>query len=227
MKKTVVILVGLILAVVVLLSQAYAWRSVRTGQKNFERAWSAYLYKRAEKANEYFAKSADAFGLALAENPPSRTTMFTSNLTMAGISSYYAGRYDQAIDAMGKAIYKDDTIWEGFFYTALSYARKGDKAKTLEFMERYMRAHPSQPILSGEIRKQMDALKGERSSPRIRFQPWRTLPSASLRTTSTLRAPTAPTAAAGATGRSGGGTTELLAATILLSTARADRLNAF
>lgn len=164
MKKVITILLGTVLAVVLFLPPAHAWRSVRTGQKNFERAWSAYLYKRPDKASEYFGKAADAFGLALAENPPSRTTMFASNLTMAGISSYYAGRYDQAIDAMDKAINKDDTIWEAYLYTALSYARKGDKAKAEEFLKRYLKSNASQPILSDAAARQLTDLDTDSGS---------------------------------------------------------------
>jgi len=159
MKKSIIILLGTVLAVTMILSAAYAWRSVRTGQKNFERAWSAYLFERTDKATEYFSKAADAFGLALAENPPSRTSMFASNLTMAGISSYYAGRYDQAIDAMDKAIYKDDTIREAYLYTALSNSRKGDKSKTLEFLTKYIKSHPTQSILSNSVQAQLTDLE--------------------------------------------------------------------
>ncbi len=159
MKKILGVLLGAALVIVLLTPSAQAWRSVRTGQKNFERAWSAFLFKRSDKATEYFGKAADAFGLALAENPPSRTTMFPSNLTMAGISAYYAGRYDQAINALDKAIYKDDTIWEAFLYTALSHARQGDKAKTVEYLERYLKSNPSQPILSNVVQKQLTDLQ--------------------------------------------------------------------
>lgn len=159
MKKTIGVLLATVLAIVLLIPSAHAWRSVRTGQKNFERAWSAFLFKRSDKAMEYFGKAADAFGLALEENPPSRTTLFPSNLTMSGISAYYAGRYDQVIEALDKAIYKDDTIWEAYLYTALAYARQGDKAKTVEFLERYLKANPSQPILSNAVQKQLTDLQ--------------------------------------------------------------------
>ena len=165
MKKSIIILLGAALAVVLLFPPAHAWRSVRTGQKNFERAWSAYLFKRQDRADEYFAKAADAFGQALAENPPSRTTMFVSNLTMAGISMYYAGRYDQAIDAMDKAIFKDDSVWEPFVYTALSHARKQGAPETVEFLKRYLKTNPGQPILSAEVQKLLAGLENGSASP--------------------------------------------------------------
>lgn len=165
MKKSIITLLGAVLAVALLVPSAQAWRSVRTGQKAFERAWSAYLFKRQDSADEYFAKAADAFGQALAENPPSRTTMFASNLTMAGMSMYYAGRYDQAIDAMDKAIFKDDLIWEPFIYTALSHARKEGAPETVKFLKRYLKLSPSQPILTGEVRKQLAGLEEGAATP--------------------------------------------------------------
>ena len=164
MKKSIIILSGAVLAVVLLLPEAHAWRSVRTGQKNFERAWSAYLFKRQDRADEYFARAADAFGQALTENPPSRTTMFPSNLVQAGMSMYYAGRYDQAVNAMDKAIFKDDSLWEPFIYTAVSQARKGDSREALRFLQRYLKTNPNQPILSDEARRQIEGLQGKSAS---------------------------------------------------------------
>ena len=164
MKKTIIILLGAVLAVALFLPSAHAWRSVRTGQKNFERAWSAYLFKNQDRADQYFAKAADAFAQALAENPPSRTTMFVSNLTQAGMSMYYAGRYDQAIDAMDKAIFKDDSVWEPFIYTALSQARKGDAREAVIFLKRYLKANPNQPFLSDEVQKQIEGVEEKGAS---------------------------------------------------------------
>lgn len=165
MKKTSIILLGAALAVVLLFPEAQAWRSVRTGQKNFERAWSAFVFKRPERADEYFAKAADAFSQALAENPPSRTTMFASNLTQAGMSMYFAGRYDQAIAAMDKAIFKDDTVWEPYLFTALSHARKEGAKEAVVFLKRYIKSNPGQPILSGEAQKQIEGLEKGAVSP--------------------------------------------------------------
>ena len=159
MKKQIVVFLATALAVVLFASSALAWRSVRTGQKNFERAWSAYLFKQPDKAQGYFVKAADAFAEALAETPPSRTTMFASNLAMAGISLYHAGRYQECIDAMAKAMTKDGRMWEAPLYTALSHARLGEAAKTVESLKAYLKTSPTQAILSEEVNRQLTNLE--------------------------------------------------------------------
>lgn len=159
MKKHLTPLLIVIVATTVFASSAFAWRSVRTGQKNFERAWSAYLFKRPDRADKYFTKAANAFGEALAENPPSRTTMFASNLTMAGMSLYYAGRYQEAVDAMDKARSKDRRIWETYLFSALAYASMQDKGEAIKSMEAFLNASPGQPILSNAVQHQLTDLQ--------------------------------------------------------------------
>lgn len=159
MKKQTLIFISLVIVLTMFATSAFAWRSVRTGQKNFERAWSAYLFKRHEKAKEHYIKAANAFGEALAEKPPSRTTMFASNLTLAGMSLYNADRYEETIDAMKKATSKDRRLWEAPLYTALSQAQLGDKAKTIEALHAYIKTSPGQAILSNEVNKQLTDLE--------------------------------------------------------------------
>lgn len=159
MKKHLTIPLIVFVMATLFATSAFAWRSVRTGQKNFERAWSAYLFRRADNAQKYFTKAADAFGSALAEKPPSRTTMFASNLAMAGISFYHAGRYQDCIDAMDKAKRKERKLWEAYLFAALSHARLGDKAQTIESLKAYINTSPTQPILSSEVNRQLTDLE--------------------------------------------------------------------
>jgi len=159
MKKISIYLTTAIIMTVLLAPPAFAWRSVRTGQKNFERAWSAYILKKQDKADKYFTKSAEGFGIALKEYPPSRTAMFPSNLAMAGISFYYAGQYQQCIDTMDKAAYKDDKIWEAYIYTALSYARTDNNDETIKYLKAYIKSAPMQSMLSNEVKKQTTNLE--------------------------------------------------------------------
>jgi len=159
MKKLLLILLAGLMVTALAVPNSHAWISARMGQRSFERAWNAFISKRDADAKEYFLKAADAYGLALDENPPSRTTMFPSSLTMAGISGYYAGRYDLSVEAMGMAIEKDDSIWEAYIYTAMSKARLGDKPGTIDFLEQYLRANPGQSILSNEVQKQLTDLQ--------------------------------------------------------------------
>ena len=160
MKKSLSLLLAGLL-VLALFTPSHAWISTRTGQRAFQRAWNAYLSKRADDAKEYFVQAADAWGAALAENPPSRTATFPSSLTMAGISAYYAGRYDLSVSAMAKAIERDDSIWEAYIYTALDKARQGDKEGSVDFLKQYMKSVPAQFILSREVEKQLTALQAD------------------------------------------------------------------
>lgn len=164
MKKQLTFIITIILTVSLLSSTAFAWRSVRTGQKNFERAWSALHFQRMDRAMEYFSKAAESFGQALAEQPPSRTTMFASNLTMAGMSLYYAGRYQECVDTMDKATSKDKRIWEGYLYKALSLASMEDKEGTIKALTAYIQSSPGQPILSSTVMKQLTDLETDSGS---------------------------------------------------------------
>ncbi|MBU4192637.1 MAG: hypothetical protein KKD85_10010, partial [Proteobacteria bacterium] len=138
---------------------SHAWTSARTGQKNFERAWSAFMFKRTEPAMDYFVKAADSFGAGLAEEPPSRTTMFPSNLTMAGMSLYYAGRHQEVAAPMEMVMTKDDRVWEAPFFTALACARLGDEAGTIDHLTLFLKTSPAQPILANAVIHQLEALK--------------------------------------------------------------------
>ncbi len=159
MKKQLAFITALFLITTMLTSTAFAWRSVRTGQKNFERAWSALHFKRMDNVDKYFTKAAEAYGQALAEKPPSRTTMFASNLTMAGMSLYYADRYQECVDAMDMAVKKDDRIWEGFLYKGLSLAAMDEKEEAVKAFIAYMKSSPGQPILSSAVEKQITDLE--------------------------------------------------------------------
>lgn len=164
MRRMLLLILVVLLAAAAFAPDSEAWIPTRTGQRNFERAWAAFLSQRRDDAMTYFAKAADAYAQALAEKPPTRTTLFPSNLTMAGISAYYAGRYDLAIQALGMALDRDDSIWEGYLYTGLAYARQGNSAKAMEFLEKYVKSNPSQPILSSAVLAQVSAVETEGAS---------------------------------------------------------------
>lgn len=159
MKKQLSIILVVITTITLLASCAFAWRSIRTGQKNFERAWRAYLSQQPEKAADYYVKAADAFGQALAETPPSRSTMFPSNLAMAGMSLYNAGQYEASINAMEMAAKKDKNLWESYLYAGLSQAQLGNASEAVNGLNAYLDAAPAQAILSAEVEKQITALE--------------------------------------------------------------------
>lgn len=159
MKKRLTTCLVIALAGVLFASTALAWRSVRTGQKNFERAWRSYLSKQPDKAYGYFARSADGFAEALAEDPPGRTTLFSSNLTMAGLAFYHAGRYREAVSTMKRVADKNDSIWEAYIIAALSQGRLGNESKMADALKAYLDAAPGQLLLSGAVKREQAALE--------------------------------------------------------------------
>lgn len=165
LKNRSLICLVTVLACVMLASSAFAWQSVRTGKKDFERGWRAYLSKQPQKAAGYFAESADAFGQALAEDPPSRTAMFASNLTMAGMSMYFAGRYEKSVSIMQMVAEDDDSIWESYIMAALSQGRLGHADSMEEGLDAYLDAAPAQSVLSNMVQKQQTALEKGETTP--------------------------------------------------------------
>ncbi|QGY38774.1 hypothetical protein GM415_01015 [Pseudodesulfovibrio cashew] len=164
MNKIVLLLVALIATVVLSLS-ALAVSPVRSGEKNFERAWKSLMTRNADKAAQYFGTAADAFAEALAGDPPSRTTRFPSNLTKAGMSLYYAGRYKESIDALNRIPEREKDMWEAALYRALSYGRLGDREAMVRWLNIYLDLYPSQPILSSEVQRQLDGLDSGSAAP--------------------------------------------------------------
>ncbi|WP_319542414.1 hypothetical protein [uncultured Pseudodesulfovibrio sp.] len=144
---------------------AQAWKSVQSGDRNFERAWRAYSSLQTDKADGYFSKSAAAYSDALKEDPPSRTARFPSTLAKAGISFYYAARYQECVDTMKLALSRDKRMWEPTLYTALSYARLGDSENTIKTLENFVTSLSSQRIISDAAALQIKALEAGSASP--------------------------------------------------------------
>lgn len=164
MNKIALLLVALIAVLVVTLS-AQAVSPIRSGEKNFERAWKSLMLSSPDKAMGYFATAADAFAEALAQDPPSRNTNFPSNLMKAGMSFYYADRYQESLGAMGRLKGNDSKQWEVNIFSALSYGMLGDKAKMMDALESYAELLPGQAILSQEVEKQFVDLQNGNVTP--------------------------------------------------------------
>lgn len=158
MNRHTKIILLFIVASILFAPPAFAWKSVRVGQKNFERAWERYTMLEPDKANEFFKKSADAFAEALAADPPSKTARFISTLTMAGMSFYFADRYEESIDAMELVQRKEKKIWETNIFIGLAKARLGDETKAVEFLNLYLQSMPSQRVLSNAVTQQLEQL---------------------------------------------------------------------
>lgn len=157
MKKTLTI--ALILVVTVLLAApSHALSPTRVGNKNFERGWSMLIHGDRDGANEQFVTGAKAFAEALGEDPRSSYTDFTSNLTKAGMTFYYAGRYQEAVEVMGEVYGKDNRVWEAPIYAALAYAAMGDRENTLEWLKKYRESLATQYIISNAVVEQEKAL---------------------------------------------------------------------
>lgn len=158
MKKKLLAVVFVVVFAVCFSAPAFAWKNVRIGKWNFEKAWMAYVMLKDDMSTEYFKAAADSFGKALAADPPSRTARFVSNLTMAGISFYMAGRYAECIDAMTMAYRTENSMWEANLYIGLAWARQGNKNKAVTFFKKYLESMPSQRTLSDDVAKQLDEM---------------------------------------------------------------------
>ena len=158
MRQTIVILLTAALLISAAVP-ALAWRSVRAGDKNFERAWRAYTSKQTDKANRYFTDAADDYGQALKEDPPSRTTRFPTTLIKAGISFYQAKRYLECVDTMKLTHRRNERIWEADLFSALAYARLGDSEKTLKELALFMEALSSQRLITSAVTVQVKGLE--------------------------------------------------------------------
>jgi len=158
MKKRFSLITTVCLLVILAATSALAGNALRSGRKNFERAWSASFFLKEDKANTYYRAAAHAFEEALAQTPPSRTALFASNLAQAGISFYYAGKNDLCISTMDMAFKKDDRLWEAPLFSAMAHARKKAASATQTLLEKYMATSPGQPILSDEVSRQLESL---------------------------------------------------------------------
>jgi len=156
-RITITILTAILLLATV--APAQAWRSVQNGDKNFERAWRTYSSRQTDKADGYFARSAEAYSDALKDDPPSRTARFPSTLAKAGISFYYAKRYQECVNTMKLTLTRDKRMWEPALYTALSYARLGDSENTIKTLQNFVTSLSSQRIISDAAVIQIKALE--------------------------------------------------------------------
>ncbi|BDQ38633.1 hypothetical protein SYK_29930 [Pseudodesulfovibrio nedwellii] len=145
-RFTITILTAILLLATV--APAQAWRSIQNGDKNFERAWRTYTTQQTAKSDGYFVRSADAYSDGLKADPPSRTARFPSTLAKAGISFYYAKRYQECVDTMKVTLTRDKRMWEPALYTALSYARLGDSENTIKTLQTFVTSLSSQRIIS-------------------------------------------------------------------------------
>lgn len=167
MLRRIAFLAILLATITILCAPAQAWLSVRTATRNFERAWSAAMSKRDDAAREYFQRSADAFGQALAENPPSRTTTFLSNLAMAGMSLYEAGRYRESVEAMAMARNEDrgQDAWEVPLYLGLARGQLGERKEMMDALQSFLDIQVYQPMLSNAVSRELAALEQGTATP--------------------------------------------------------------
>jgi len=158
MKKTIIITL-----VIIALVATAAFASVKTGDRNFERAWRTYVSKQMDKARGHFTAAAQGYGEALKEDPPSRIALFPSTLLKAGIAFYYAGRYQECIDAMEMAHRKEEKkVWEASLFMALSQARMGNREQASKDLEQFRATMSSQRMITNEIQTQLARMgKGE------------------------------------------------------------------
>lgn len=139
---------------------APATASVRTGDRQFERAWLNLTSKQTDKAKAHFVQSAKAYDAALAEDPPSRTMLFPSTLLQAGMAFYYADQFEASIKAFNMTHRnKDNWDWEALLFMGLSQARLGDKEKTIKLFKEFREALSFQQKITTATTSQLKALE--------------------------------------------------------------------
>jgi len=148
----------LVVAIVLFAVPGYALSPTRVGNKNFERGWTQLVHGNRDAAKVQFDKGADAYAEALSGDLRTSYADFTSNLTQAGMSFYYAGRYKEAVEVMGEVYGKDKTVWEASIISALAYAAMGDAKNTEEWLKMFLDSVSSQYIISSEAQKQLKLL---------------------------------------------------------------------
>lgn len=158
MRKLSIFAVALF-AVLLFALPSEAVSPLRKGQKGFERGWNLLSYTNRDAAVEEFAGGADGFAEALAENPRSRATNFDSNIARAGMTFYFAGRYQEAVDVLTEAYDPNSRAWETALYTAMSYAAMGNAAKTKEWLEKFLDMHSGERYIANEAVDQLEAME--------------------------------------------------------------------
>lgn len=157
--------IATVLAIALLLTAAtpaMAWQALRSGDKNFERGWHAMTNNLPVEAKAYFTEAATLFAEAYSEDPPSRSARFPTNRAKAGISYYYAQRYQECLDMMKLTMDKRGKLWEANLYAALAAGQLGDREYSLEQFKAFRETMASQRIISNALSDKLTALeKGE------------------------------------------------------------------
>lgn len=152
---------SIVLVLAVLLAAALpANADVRTGDRNFNRAWRVYVTKNNAKAVEYFKASAAGYQDALAAEPMERTMNFQSTQIKAGIAFYFAGQYDACVKIMKTALGDKDKVWDAALFMALAQGRLGDQDAMDASFKLFLDANPSQRYITTELSKDQPAMTG-------------------------------------------------------------------
>lgn len=163
MNKITLFIVALVTVMVSSLP-AQAVSPVRSGDRNFQRGWKSLSFNNMDTALGHFRKAADAYARAMTEDADNHTLQFPSTKTKAGMSLYYAERYRECLDVMGQVPGQKKRLWEPAIYTALSHGFLGDKDAMTTWLGRYLDLLPGQPILSNEVKRQLQAMEAGSAS---------------------------------------------------------------
>lgn len=124
----------------------------RKGNKDFERAWRSLMLKDFAKASDYFADGAEDYAEALADKSDSRLIEFGSTQAKAGMSFYFAGRYQEAADTMKALADVEKELWEAPLFAALSHGRLGDREAFVHWLELFRANNPGLAKLNETMR---------------------------------------------------------------------------
>ena len=152
---------NIVFALVVLLATALpAAADVRTGDRNFDRAWRVYVTRNTERALEYFKASAAGYADALKMDPLERTMGFESTQVKASIAFYFAGQYDACVKTAKTALGDKNKIWDAALFMALAQGRMGDQEAMKTSFKLFLDSNPSQRYITTELSKDLPALTG-------------------------------------------------------------------
>ncbi|AMK12645.1 hypothetical protein [Pseudodesulfovibrio indicus] len=152
---------SIVLALAVLLASALpVTADVRTGDRNFERAWRVYVTRNTERAMEYFKASAAGYEDALKMDPMERTMNFESTQIKASIAFYFAGQFQACVKTAKTALGDKNKIWDAALFMALAQGRMGDQDAMTDSFKLFLDANPSQRYITTELSKDLPALTG-------------------------------------------------------------------
>lgn len=124
--------------------QAMAQPLTAVGLRNFMRGRIAEMRDAPADAKVYFGRAADAFTGYIAQQDGAGGQVFISDLTMAGMAEYKAGRFAEAAATLARVRKTEPDMHEGWSFGGMAEARLGHREQAVELWEAY-------PVTAGQM----------------------------------------------------------------------------